>query len=104
MLDQATVAKITSWANNQKATDYGNRRFGPTFTNRLRQELRSLAIDGQAVHGSWRKGYEITLPGGDIIGVGTVTKGSNLFCIYYRPSRQQYQPPTAEQVATWRRS
>lgn len=89
------IAQITAWGRAHVsprtgvATDTGG-HFSETFTEYVRRELRSMAIDDVAgkVAGSWRNGYRLHLGNhvtGEVVGVGK--QRGNGFVVFYQPAR-----------------
>lgn len=84
------VSQILEWGrqNISKrtgiATDFDG-HFSPAFTEYVRRELRSQAIDDTTgkLTGSWRKGYALRTETGERIGV---TGGYGKFRIFYDPA------------------
>lgn len=91
---QTCIAQITEWGRDHVsprtgvATDTGG-HFSENFTEYVRRELRSMAIDDTTgkVTGSWRNGYRLHLSNdhvyGESVGVGKM-KG-NGFVVFYSP-------------------
>lgn len=92
---QTCIAQITEWGRDHVsprtgvATDTGG-HFSENFTEYVRRELRSMAIDDTTgkVTGSWRNGYRLHLGDhvtGESVGVGK--QRGNGFVVFYSPAK-----------------
>lgn len=93
------IAQITKWgrANVNRRTGVASDTsgyFSPSFTEYVRRELRSIAIDDTTgkVTGSWRNGYRLHIGNnvtGEVVGVGR-NQAKNGFVVFYMPARDNY--------------